>query len=71
MSYRLWYRTYTEYTDIVPDLAAFDTYQEALDYSVEYTVQESERNDQYVRDIEIQHVQCGEMTQYCECEANA
>lgn len=70
MSYRLWYRTYTNYVDVVPDLPAFATYQEALDNSVELEQLNAEQSNQYVKDIEIQHVQCGEMIHYCECESD-
>jgi hypothetical protein len=70
MSYRLWYRTFTEYTDIIPDLQAFATYAEALEHADAYMTDHDERNDKYVREVEIQHVQCGEMIHYCECEAN-
>ena len=71
MTYRLWYRTYTDFVDIIPDLKAFDTYEEAQQQARDYISWHSQQPEQYVRIIETQHVQCGEMVQYCECEADA
>ena len=71
MSFRLWYRTYTDYLDVIPDTAAFITYTEAEEHASQYMTWHGEQNEQYIKTIEIQHVQCGEMVAYCECEADA
>lgn len=70
MTYRLWYRTYTEEVAPLADTPVFEEYDNAAVFRDLYLTQESERPDQYIRTIEIQHVQCGEMVDYCECEDN-
>lgn len=70
MTYRLWYRTYTNEVAFLPDVPVFEEYTNAKTAGDLYLTQESERPDQYIRKIEIQHVQCGEMVDYCECEVS-
>ena len=70
MTYRLWYRTYTNEVALLPDVPVFEEYTNAQTAGDLYLTQESERPDQYIRKIEIQHVQCGEMVDYCECEVS-
>jgi hypothetical protein len=71
MSYRVWYRTYTEEVDVIPNVKPFDTYEEAVKWASDYMTQEGTRWDQYVRAVEIQHIQCGEIVYYCECPEEA
>ena len=70
MSFRLWYRTYTEHVNLLPNVEAFGTFEEAQDYAAEYMTWHSSTKEQFIRDMEIQHVQCGEMYQHCECDAD-
>lgn len=70
MSYRLWYRTYTDYVDIVPNMGTFNHIWEAEAHAQGYLEAEAARPDQYVKTVEIQHVPCGENHLYCECEAD-
>lgn len=70
MTYRLWYRTYTDEVAPLPDAPTFEEYKNAVEAANLIYRQESERPDQYIRIIEIQHIQCGEIIHYCECEAD-
>jgi len=71
VTYRLWYRTYTEEVAPLVDTPIFEEYDNAVTARDLYITQEGARPDQYIRTIEILHIQCGEMVDYCECEANA
>lgn len=68
MSWRVWYRTYTDYLDVIPEVQAFTTIEEAEEFAHQYMTWHGEQKQQYIRAVEIQHIPCGEMRYYCECE---
>jgi hypothetical protein len=68
MTYLLWYRTYTDEVAPMVDSPTYEEYTNAETARDLCVVQESQRPDQYIKTIDIQHVQCGEMVAYCECE---
>ena len=70
-TYRLWYRTYTEELAPIVDSPAYTSYLVARDAADIIVTLEAQRPDQYIKEVKVQHVQCGEMVEYCECDYEA